>query len=382
MSSRGEDGLKQSAPPVSETVENELLSRADAWGKESIRSEESSLQDQMGKVFGFLKGYHATYVLSVGRNLGLFEAIHASGGGVQPNRLADQLGLNRRYVQLWCETACSLELLDYDPKSGFGFAPEMDRLLGDTSSPFFVGSFPDVHRNVGRDYEDYPERFRTGKVVPYQDHDLQMLESVALATVSLPRMFIELVLPKLPGLRARLEEGCRLLDMGCGGGSAIVEFARQFPSVECTGVDLETKSIELAKDLIRESDLSERVRAVLVDGAELPAEMEAQFDVVTSFLVLHEIHPEKKDAVLSHCARALRPGGELLLFDEQYPGAPSEIRDQNLSFSVIAQWFEMTWGNVVNTKPEIHAMLRKSGFEIVEETNLSRFYVVVAKKVA
>ena len=207
-----------------------------------------------------------------------------------------------------------------------------------------------------------------------------MLESVATATVSLPRMFLQLVLPNLPGLEKRLRDGCTLLDLGCGGGSAIVEFATRFPTVRCTGVDLEPKSIHLAQELIRDRDLGDRVKAILLDGAELPPEMESAFELVTSFLVLHEIHPDKKEAVLEQCARALKPGGQMLLFDEQYPGSPQTLRDPNLAFSVIAQWFEMTWGNVVNTKDEIHALLAGSRFKIVEETNLSRFYVVVAER--
>lgn len=362
-------------------LENEVIPRSQSWERESVNSPEASLQEQMGRVFGYLKGFHATYVLSLGRRLGLFDGIQRAETGIKPADLAQDLKLNTRYVQLWCETACSLELLDYSSDKGFYFPPHLDQLLGDPSSPFFIGSFPDVHHNVGRDYEDYPSRFQTGSVVPYQDHDQEMLESVATATVALPKMFLQLVLPKLPSLETRLADDCSLLDMGCGGGSAIVEFATRFPALRCTGVDLEPKSIEIAQKLIADRDLGERVNAVLLDGAALPAEMESNFDLVTSFLVLHEIHPEKKEAVLNQCARALKPGGQMLLFDEQYPGGPNAMRDPDLAFSVIAQWFEMTWGNVINTKDEIHQLLTRSGFQIVEETNLSRFYVVVARKV-
>jgi len=372
--------MARSTTQQNNALENKSLPRGLSWEQEGVRSPEATLQEQMGKVFGFLKGFHATYVLSIGKELGLFEGIWKAQAGVQPVDLARQLNLNTRYVQLWCETACSLEILDYSPDKGFYLAPQMDQLLGDTSSSFYVGSFPDVHRNVGRDYLKYAEHFRTGTVFPYQDHDQEMLESVATATVSLPRMFLELVLPDLPGLEKRLHDGCNLLDMGCGGGSAIVEFAKRFPAVQCTGVDLEPKSLHLAQELIRDRGLGDRVKAILLDGAELPPEMDSAFDLVTSFLVLHEIHPDKKVAVLEQCAKALKPGGQMLLFDEQYPGTPQTLRDPNLAFSVIAQWFEMTWGNVVNTKDEIHAMLAGSGFKIVEETNLSRFYVVVAEK--
>ncbi len=49
-------------------------------------------------------------------------------------------------------------------------------------------------------------------------------------------------------------------------------------------------------------------------------------------------------------------------------------------YAVMAQWYEMTWGNVVNTREELHALLAQQGLTVVDETSLSRFYIVIAKK--
>ena len=117
-----------------------------------------------------------------------------------------------------------------------------------------------------------------------------------------------------------------------------------------------------------------------MDGAVWPPELDGAFDLVTTFLVLHEIHPDLKDAVIGQCARALRPGGLLLLFDERYPSGPAELRDPAQVFAVMAQWYEVTWGNVVNTREEIHALLRRQGLRVADETSLSRFYIVTAEK--
>ncbi len=66
------------------------------------------------------------------------------------------------------------------------------------------------------------------------------------------------VLPRLPGLH-RLLSGARVLDVGCGAGNAIVEFASQFPAVQCLGLDVEPVSIRLAQELIAERGLADRV---------------------------------------------------------------------------------------------------------------------------
>jgi SAM-dependent methyltransferase len=294
--------------------------------------------------------------------------------------LAVDLGLHERYVRLWCETACALELLDYDPVAGYRFAPGMDELLGRPDATFYCGLFPQVHLQVARDYARYPESFRTGGVFPYQEHDAAFLRAVAEATQTLPRMFLDAVLPKLPQLRERLEREATMLDVGCGGGYALVAFAERFPGLRAAGIDVEPTSVSMAQELIRSRGLGDRVTVRLVDGASWPAEYAGAFDLVTQFLVLHEIRPDLKPAVLARCAQAMRPGGTLLLFDERYPSGPAELRDPQQNFAAVAQWFEMTWGNTINTREEIRALLADQGLRVVDETALSRFYIVAAEK--
>ena len=193
-------------------------------------------------------------------------------------------------------------------------------------------------------------------------------------------MFIATVLPKMPPLQRRLEEGISILDLGCGGGYTLVEFARKYPKVRCTGVDVEPNSIRMAERLVQSSGLQDRVQVRLADGGLLPDDFVGKFDLVTMFLVLHEIHPDLKSAVIGQCSRVLRPGGQLVIFDERHPSTPTDLRDPLLIYAVRAQWYELTWGNVINTREEIHSLLAGNQFRIIDETSLSRFYVVSAVK--
>ena len=69
-----------------------------------------------------------------------------------------------------------------------------------------------------------------------------------------------------------------------------------------------------------------------------------------------------------------------MIFDEWYPSSPTELRDPTQVFAVMAQWYEMTWGNVVNTREEIHVPLTQQGLAVIDGTSLSRFYIVIAEK--
>ena len=49
-------------------------------------------------------------------------------------------------------------------------------------------------------------------------------------------------------------------------------------------------------------------------------------------------------------------------------------------FAALAQWYEVTWGNVVNTRTELHALCRDAGLRVTEETGFSRFHIWWRKK--
>ena len=255
-------------------------------------------------------------------------------------------------------------------------APYFDQILGDPGSAFYLGGAARVHMQLGKDYRDYSRHFREGTRTAYQQHDADFMEDVAEALRTLPRIFLDSVLPQLPRLEARLEEGGRLLDVGCGGGWAVVQLAERFPALQVVGVEIEPYSVQMARRLVAERGLGGRceIRQVSVDqlaGA-------GGFDVVTSFLVVHEIDPALKAAAFAAIARALKPGGSFLVFDEAYPETDADLQMMPRRFAALAQWYELTWGNRVNTRSELIALCEGAGLRVEEETSFSRFHILVA----
>ena len=90
--------------------------------------------------------------------------------------------------------------------------------------------------------------------------------------------------------------------------------------------------------------------------------------------------PQQKPAAFAAVARALKPGGSFVIFDETYPATDAELRTMPSRFAALAQWFELTWGNRLNTKPELAALCASAGLVLADETSFSRFYVGVAEK--
>ena len=115
-------------------------------------------------------------------------------------------------------------------------------------------------------------------------------------------------------------------------------------------------------------------------GAERLAE-DATYDIATSFLVVHEIPPSVKADALRSIARCLVPGGSFVIYDETYPETDEALRTMPTRFAALAQWFELTWGNRVNTRTELDALCRQAGLRVAAETTFSRFTILVAEKV-
>ena len=337
---------------------------------------EPTLPEQVTKLYELISGFHATYLLSIGRDLGAWEAITATPGSTS-EALASKLGTDPYYTEMLCKTAFAFELLERDG-AGWRMAPHFDQILGTPSATFYLGDAARTHQVVALDYASYVQRFRDGGTVPYQEHGSEFMEVIANGLRSLPRIFTDFVLPQLPALQGRFETGARVLDVGCGAGWALVQLAERFPKITCVGVDNEPHSIELAQRLITEHRLGARCEARLM-GAERLAE-DGAYDIATSFLVVHEIDPNQKVAAFAAVARALRPGGHFVIFDETYPTTDAELRTMPTRFAALAQWFELTWGNRLNTKPELEELCRGAGLKIVEDTVFSRFYIGVATK--
>ncbi len=336
-----------------------------------------SLAEQVSRLYELIAGYHLTNLIEVAREVGAWKQITAQPG-IDSAALATAIGTDPEYTDVLCRTAFAFRLLDRDG-DGWRMAPHLDAILGDPDSAFYLGRAARVHLMLGgEDYPDLADRLRTGRVVPYQDHSDAFIQEIGDSLRSLPRIFIDVVLPRLPSLAAKLAKDARVLDLGCGAGWAIVELANRFPTSLVDGADIEPRSIELAQARIAELGLADRCAARLIGPEGLTDE--GRYDVITMFLVVHEIEPEMKDDVLAAAARALTPGGSLVVFDEAYPATDEAMRVMPSRFSAVAQWFELTWGNRIDTAADLRARCEKAGLQMADETTFSRFTILVAEK--
>jgi ubiquinone/menaquinone biosynthesis C-methylase UbiE len=110
---------------------------------------------------------------------------------------------------------------------------------------------------------------------------------------------------------AQPQIGMKVLEIGCGTGTNLELFTEA--GCEVAGVDLSPSMIDLAK-----KKLGDRADLRLGDAAEIPF-ADSSFDLVLSFLTLHEMPPAVRTPVMKEIVRVAGADGKVLLID-YHPG--------------------------------------------------------------
>lgn len=328
----------------------------DGKGGESLTAD-----DQVAQIFEWRRGFNAMHLIDLGVRLGLFKAI-ADTPDVTPSHIAADLGLHVPYVETWCTTAYSFGLLEGGEDRAFRLGPYMDQILGNPSHPRYLGGYVRLGTEFATEDHRYAlEAFRTGATVPFQGRSDAFADVVAESTAGLQVLSTRKLLPELPGLKDRLDDGGSILEIGCGTGRHLIQLTNAFPQARCVGVDIDPTGIKAANATIEKAGVTDRVS--LIEGDVATAVSEESADAVVMIEVLHEIVPEFRQGVINACHRALRSGGWLLIIDETYPSTLTESRVAEFLFPVQTGFEELTWGNVVPTREEQESLLRNAGFE-------------------
>lgn len=331
---------------------------------------EVTILGQIAKIRDFEKGYWASHVINTGFRFGLLNALAESIEGMTIQDLAVKLMLYEPYLKIWCQTAYHFEILDYDERSRFKLQSFLADVLG---LDMFSRNYPALeNRNAGaprRDGNDsrLSEYIRTGRTVStvkFPDASV----ATYWATKNITTIFLSMIFPEKDQIKKRLEGGIKFLDIGCGSGNLIIDFAHIFKNSVFVGTDLDIYGIESAERSISDLHLEDRVTAENMGGEEI--HYHEEFEVVSMILTLHEILPESRFKAVFNAYKALKHGGLILMLDYPYPGRLEDFRSPRYDYGIIEQYFEAFSGIVHISKEEQDDLLSKAGFKCIERINV------------
>jgi ubiquinone/menaquinone biosynthesis C-methylase UbiE len=338
--------------------------------------EEISGKGQLQKVRDYEKGLLATHIIRMGAKLGILDVLQETPEGIMIGDLSSRLGLAETYMKTWCETAYHFEILDCDGGDRFRFAPFMGEILGDSSSMrYYMWNNALTVEVMGKAFysPDMGEMVRSGEMAPSL-YPPELSEIAGRLTQNIYLAFVYMIFPEHEYLKQRLEEGAAFLDVGCGWANLICQLAQIYPASVFAGVDPDTYAIEAAKKKISDSGLEGRVS---VDMA-----FDAEFDMVSMVVTLHEILPEVRLRAIEKAFAALKSGGHLIVLDFPYPNRIEDFRDPAYSFAIYDQFFERFLGIVHLTNEQRDAILLEAGFSDLQKATIGKgmFELVIAQK--
>lgn len=246
-------------------------------------------------------------MISIGHRTELFDTF-ADLPPSTSKQIAAAAGLNERYVREWLQAMTTGRLVEYNPSDKTYYLPPEHAAFLTRSAPVNMASISQFTAVLGAVEDQIVDCFYQGGGVPYSEfdrfHEVMAEESSQTVVAALE----EHILPLIPGLTEQLQQGIRVLDVGCGCGRALLKLAALFPNSQFLGYDLSEDTIALANAEAYYRGLS-NLRFQVKDAATLN-EVE-QYDLILTFDAIHD--QARPDVVLGHLYDALRSTGVYLM---------------------------------------------------------------------
>lgn len=263
------------------------------------------------RVVGMLNDSALTFMFSLGHRSGLLDALRRLNRPSTTYEIADESGLDERYIREWLGAMVTGCVIDYNPATrSYHLPPEHAEWLTREATPNNLAGIMQFMSIFGKIEDQVLECFQNGGGVPYEKfdrfHEVMAEESFQTVVAALD----DHILPLVDGLNEDLERGVEAADVGCGRGLALIHMAKRFPNSQFTGYDFSEEAIVWANSEADRLDLH-NVRFEVRDAAKLNEEK--RFEVIFTFDAIHDqIDPH---AMLTGIYQALTDDGLLLVQD-------------------------------------------------------------------
>jgi SAM-dependent methyltransferase len=283
----------------------------------------ASTAEEFGeRLFAAVLGTQLVQAAYLGDRLGYYRTLAA--GPRTPAELAESTGTAERYAREWLEHQAVAGVLTVDDPAAppdrrrFRLPPGAAEVLTDVLSPNHVLPLARMAAGLGQHLDALAGAYRSGGGVAWAEFGGDARESQAAANRplflgALPRDY----LPSIPEIRAVLERGGRVADIGCGFGWSAIGIALAHPAVSVDGYDVDGPSIATARQNAVEAGVADRVRFRHVDAATHTGtdDVAGRYDLVAAFECVHDMpHPV---GVLASMRRMAAPDGVVLVVDER-----------------------------------------------------------------
>jgi 2-polyprenyl-3-methyl-5-hydroxy-6-metoxy-1,4-benzoquinol methylase len=270
----------------------------------------SKAEEFASKMFQFLNSGMLSLMISIGYKTGLFDII-AELKPSTSQEISQVAKLNERYIREWLGAMVTGKIIEYDPLTEkYSLPKEHSAFLTRKSGIDNLAVLAQYVSLMGNVEDKIVECFRNGGGLPYSEYPkFQQLQAEETARIFDSKLTNQ-ILPLIPEIDIRLNDGIKVLDIGCGRGRAINLMGKAFSRSEFTGCDISHEGISSAKEEAKNMGLT-NVQFEIKDA--LLVEELGKFDLITAFDTIHDqVQPTK---VLKAINASLNNDGFFLMQD-------------------------------------------------------------------
>lgn len=278
-------------------------------GLPALSPKHDQVEAFLGRMVQYMTGASVCVAVLLGDRLGLYRAM-AGAGPLSADALAERRGCHPRLVREWLDANAAAGLVAFDAASdSYTLSDEGAMVLAVEDSPAFVAGGIGVVQAGFTDAHHIEHAFRGDGGFPWSGHHECLFKGTGrFFRPGYLNFLTSQWIPALDGVAARLTEGGRVADVGCGVGYSSELIARAFPRCAVRGFDYHQGSIEIAR-AERAGDLGERLRFDVATATSY----EGRYDLVCFFDCLHDLGDPVGAA--QYAREHLTEGGTVMLVE-------------------------------------------------------------------
>jgi len=221
-----------------------------------LNSKKKEIENDFVNLWQSSIGFLTIWTAHLGRKYGLFSMLADSIKPLAPSELSEILNLQVQPVEKWCETAYSLELIEKKDRKYF-LRPSIIELLINETHPNYLGGQISYLALRSLDFTYFDSHFMDGET--QESESRYLAESFHQVTKWDHTIFMKRILTQYSDLKRLLEEGGKVLDIGCGSGEWIFEMAKKFPNSNFIGIEPNAESISRARQKVKRLGLHQNI---------------------------------------------------------------------------------------------------------------------------
>ncbi|RAJ13959.1 class I SAM-dependent methyltransferase [Arenibacter echinorum] len=271
---------------------------------------EAKLNELLGKVVTEMGAAANGPLILLGDKLGLFKSLAVSGP-MNSTELADETNTAERYVREWLSAQAASGYVSYDATTNsFSMTPEQAAVFGDAESPVFMtGAFYAI-TSVYNDAPKMEKAFKSGEGVAWGDHSTCLFcGTEKFFSPSYENNLVNHWIPSLDGVDAKLKNGAKVADIGCGHAASTIIMAKAYPKSTFIGYDYHAKSIEHARESAAAAGL-DNISFEVALAKDFPG---SDYDFIAFFDCLHDMGDPV--GACAHVKKALKPDGTCMIVE-------------------------------------------------------------------